>query len=123
MKKLVAILFVFVLAAVVISFAADNASTMKGYIVDQKCATAHKGQGPFNAACAQKCVGAGEKAVFVNDKDHSIMVVDNQDAVKDHVGEHVQVKGSANNDTLHVDSVKTLAEKGKASTKAGSSSM
>jgi hypothetical protein len=121
MKKLVAILFVFVIAAAVIAFASDKADAMKGYIVDQKCATAHKGQGPFSAECAKKCVGAGEKAVFVSDKDHSIMLVDNQDAVKDYVGDHVQVKGTASNDTLHVDSVKALAEKGKA--KAGSSSM
>lgn len=79
----------------------------KGYISDEKCGA------KVNADCAKRCVEAGKKAVFVTDKDKSILAIDNQDAVKDHVGHHVDVKGTVSNGTLHVDSVSMIADNSK----------
>ncbi len=92
------------------ALAKDNSSTPKakkisGYVSDEKCGA------KVNADCAKKCVEAGEPVVFVTDKDQQVLKVDNQDALKDHAGHHVQVTGTIDNGTLHVDSVKMLKQK------------
>jgi len=52
--------------------------------------------------------------VFVADKDKTVYKVDNQDALKDHVGHYVNVEGSITGDTLHADKVTMLKQpKGK----------
>ena len=114
MKKLLLVLLVMsvVCCLVVVAVAkdADKASTVKGWVSDSKCGA--KGAAAGHENCGNKCVGNGEKTVFVTDKDHKVLNVDNADALKDHMGHHVAVKGSVDKDTLHVDSVKMLAMKG-----------
>ncbi len=80
-----------------------------GWISDSKCGA--KGANASHEACAKKCIGAGEKPVFVSDKDQKILQVQNPDALKEHIGHHVQVTGDMTADgALHVDSVKMLSQ-------------
>jgi hypothetical protein len=82
-----------------------------GWVSDSKCGAS--GANASHEACAKKCVGAGEKPVFVTDKGQQIISLENPDAVKDHVGHHVQVTGSMNSSgSLHVASVKMLPQSG-----------
>jgi hypothetical protein len=89
------------------AFAKDT--TYAGWISDSKCAA--KGANASHEACAKKCVASGEKPVLVNDADGKILPIDNPDAVMDHLGHHVSVKGSVKGGAVHVDSVSMLAAK------------
>ena len=102
---LIAGLYVISMAAL----AAAKDITWNGWISDSKCGV--KGANAAHAACAQKCIGAGEKPVFVSDSDQKVIGIDNPDAVKGHAGEHVQVTGKMDADgMLHVDKVTTLSQ-------------
>lgn len=81
-----------------------------GWISDSRCAA--KGANAAHESCAKKCVASGEKPVLVTDADGKVVPIANPDAVKDHVGHHVEVKGSMTKDgAVHVDSVSMLAAK------------
>jgi hypothetical protein len=107
MKKLAVAMCLCSLMAVS-AFAKD--STWAGWISDDKCAA--KGANAAHQACAKKCVAAGEKPVLVTDADGKVVPIDNPDAVKDHLGHHVEVKGSmTSSGAVHIDSVAMLAAK------------
>jgi hypothetical protein len=89
--------------------AKGKSQTVKGWVSDSKCGV--KGTSEAHAACAKKCLAAGEKPVIVSDKDQKILTVDNPDAVAGHEGHHVAVKGAVNGDSIHVDSLKMVAAK------------
>jgi len=77
-----------------------------GWISDSKCGA--KGANASHAACAKKCIGAGEKAVLVTDQDSKVVPIDNPDAVSAAVGQHVELSGTMNSaGALHVDKVQT----------------
>lgn len=120
MKKLaLAVLAVALMASMSLAKGKDEAAKPKkekisGYINDAKCGA------KLNADCAKKCAEAGEKLVVVSDKDHKVYAVENQDAVKDHVGHHVRVTATDTNGTLHVDKVDMLKEKAEKTEKAKS---
>jgi hypothetical protein len=79
------------------------AEAWKGTISDSMCGAKHVNATKDDMACAQKCVKGGSPAVFiVGDK---VYKIDNQDAVKDHVGHKVTLNGSMTGDTIHVDKV------------------
>ncbi len=108
MKKLV-VLLVPVLAFCMLAVASSSKDkgkngTWSGWISDERCGA------KFDSACAKKCVDAGQKAVFVDEKDKAVYAVANQDAVKSHAGHHVQVKGTLANNTLTVSSVDMLKD-------------
>lgn len=107
MRRVIAGLAVtFVLSMV--AMAGEITTTMTGYVDDTKCAAVGK---KTNANCAKKCADAGEKLVFIDDKMQKILQVSNQDAVKDHAGEHVTLKATkAADGSLQVSEVKTIAE-------------
>jgi hypothetical protein len=44
--------------------------------------------------------------LFVSGVDNKVYKIDNQDAVKSHLGQKVTVTGDMNGDTIHVNSVK-----------------
>jgi hypothetical protein len=91
-----------VVGAVFLVFAGLSlAETVTGYVSDAKC---HKA-GAEHAACAKKCVGAGEAIVLVTE-DNKVLKVHNPDALKDMVGDKVTVEGTVDNDSIHVDSAK-----------------
>jgi hypothetical protein len=78
-----------------------------GYVSDAKCGA------KVDAACAKKCIEAGEKVVFVNDGDKVVIPVANPEALKGHEGHHVMVEGKLENNTLTVSKVKMVDEAGK----------
>jgi hypothetical protein len=91
------------------AWAAPKDASLTGWISDSKCGV--KGANAGHAACAQKCVGAGEKPVLVTDKDQKVLPIDNPDAVSAQVGQHVQVSGSVTaSGALHVDKVQAQGQ-------------
>ncbi|HKV91030.1 MAG TPA: hypothetical protein VJW20_00630 [Candidatus Angelobacter sp.] len=104
MKKIIAV-FLFLALTASMTLAADG--TWTGWITDAKCAPKVGGD------CAKKCVEKGEKMVFVDSDSKTIFQVANQDSLRDHVGHHVTVKGTLDNGTLTVSSVKMVPEASK----------
>lgn len=105
MKRVLALAFA---CCLVVSLAFATDSSMTGWVSDEKCA-AHAG--PGKEACAKKCIDGGSPMVFVTDKDKQILKVDNPDALKDHIGHHVNVTGAVTNGTVHVDNVQMAQAK------------
>ncbi len=111
MKK-VSLVAVLCLVAAVAVWASPKSSKMTGWVSDAMCGA--KGNSAAHAACAKKCIGGGEAVVFVSDKDQKVMKVANQDSLKDHAGEHVQIEASTTADgSLQVDKVTPMPDKGK----------
>jgi len=110
MKKRVLLVIGLYLCSMTMLAAAKD-MTWNGWVSDAKCGA--KGANAAHEECAKKCVGMGEKPVFVTDKDMKVIAVDNPDALKDHLGHHVQVTGNMTSDgSLHVASVKMISQKG-----------
>ena len=76
--------------------------------MDEKCGA--KGAHAGAEDCAKKCIEAGEKAVFVNDADKTVLKLDNPDATKGHEGHHVNVSGSVKDGVLHIDKLTMAAQ-------------
>jgi len=80
-----------------------------GYVSDAKCGA------KLDAACTKKCLEAGEKMVFVNDGDKTVVPVANPEKLKDHVGQHLLIEGRIDNNMLTVSNVKIMNEEKKVS--------
>lgn len=109
MRKILLILFalLFVLALSAMAFdSMGKSATVKGWIVDDKCAA--KGANAGAEACTKKCLAAGAKMVVVEDGDQKVLQVENPDALKGHEGHHVAVTGKVNGDSIKVDTVKMM---------------
>lgn len=103
---------VFVLCCLALSlaaFASPKSAKMTGWVSDAMCGA--KGATAAHMACAKKCAAAGEALVFVDDKDHKVMKVSNQDSLKGHEGEHVQIEANEKDGALQIDKVTTVADK------------
>jgi len=85
---------------------APKSQKITGWVSNGKCGV----KDSQDADCTKKCVEKGAKVVIVNDKDKSLVALDNPDALKDHWGHHVTVTGKDNNGSFHVDKVKMLAK-------------
>ena len=109
MKKVLliclAVSFVLALSALALDDMGKS-TTVNGWVTDAKCGA--KGANAGGEACTKKCLAAGEKMVFVTDKDQKVLTVDNPDALKGHEGHHVAATGSVKGDSIHVDSAKML---------------
>jgi len=101
MKKVFAVSTLIVLLA--IGVLAKN-QRWTGYVSDAKCGA------KVDAACAKKCIEAGEKVVFVNDGDRTVIPVANPEVLKEHAGQHVLVEGKLENNMLTVSKVKIMNE-------------
>jgi len=106
MKKILAVSALMALLA--IGAQAKN-QRWTGYVSDAKCGA------KVDAACAKKCIEAGEKVVFVNDGDKAVIAVANPEALKEHAGQHVLVEGKLENNMLTVSKVKIVNEAKKVS--------
>ena len=95
MKKLLA---VFAMCA-----ASGLAADWTGYIVDKSCAGKKEMWG--NEACAKRCLGRGDPAMFVTE-DGKVFNVANQDKVVESAGKKVTITGKMMDDSIHADSVK-----------------
>jgi hypothetical protein len=109
MKKVfvLCLMLCFLLALTAVAFdSMGKATTVNGWVSDDKCGA--KGANDKAEACTKKCLAAGAKMVIVTDKDQKVLMVDNPDALKDHIGHHVAVTGEVTGDNIHVDSTKML---------------
>lgn len=78
-------------------------AVFKGWISDSECAA------EGNKKCDNKeHVAKGAKLVLVSDADSKVYTIANPDSLAAHQGHHVQVKASADNGSLTVQSVKML---------------
>jgi len=100
-----ALCFVFALTALAFDDMGKS-TTVNGWVSDDKCGA--KGANDKAEACTKKCLAAGAKMVIVTDKDQKVLMVDNPDALKDHVGHHVAVSGHVMGDSIHVQSASML---------------
>jgi hypothetical protein len=99
MKRLLTLLFAFVMTASLSMLAQEPAANPGG--TDKKTAKAEKKEA--KAAEKGKAMSLtgwvkdeGGKTVFVNDKDKQAWNIENMDAVKGHEGHHVKVKAKLN---------------------------
>jgi hypothetical protein len=92
------------LLALIATLALAKNQRWTGYVSDAKCGA------KIDAACAKKCIEAGEKVVFVNDGDKAVIPVANPEAPKGHEGHHVMVEGKLENNSLAVSKVKMVDE-------------
>jgi hypothetical protein len=81
------------------SVAAAKTSSLVGWISDEQCGV------KVDKECAKKCQGNGAKMVFVDNDKKNVMPIANQDATKNFIGEHVNVKGKVDNGTLTIASI------------------
>ena len=80
------------------------AESFTGYVTDAACAS--KGlAGADHKACAQKCAAQGVDMVLVTD-DKKVMKIQNQDSIKDMVGDKITVEGKLDGDAIHIDAAK-----------------
>ena len=78
-------------------------AVFKGWVSDSECAA------EGNKKCDNKeHVAKGAKLVLVSDADSKVYTIANPDALAAHQGHHVQVKASADNGALTVQTVKML---------------
>jgi hypothetical protein len=108
MKKIGLILFAAITMFAMVAVADDmgKSMTINGWVSDSICGV--KGANAGAADCTKQCLAKGAKVVIVNDKDQSILTVDNPDKLAGHEGHHIAVTGSVKGDTIHVDSMKML---------------
>ena len=110
MRKPISIGSVVLLLALTFAWAADTTS-VKGWVVDEKCGV--KGAHAGSEQCSRKCIADGSKMVVVTDSDQQMLYVDNPDALKDHIGHHVAIEGTINGNQLHVDHAEMTAKEKK----------
>ena len=81
------------------------AASMTGWVSDSMCSKdTKKVSSADHAACAKKCIGMGDKAVFVvGDK---VYAITNPDTVASHVGDKVTLDATVKGDSITVNSVK-----------------
>ncbi|HEV2114329.1 MAG TPA: hypothetical protein VGR50_09265 [Terriglobales bacterium] len=110
MKKSIVSIFALVLMCSLTTLASAKSKNINGWVSDSKCA--EKGAKAGHADCAKKCMAAGEKMVFVSDKDKSVWAIDNPDALTGHEGHHVRVNATVDADkkSIHVNSAKMLSQ-------------
>lgn len=107
MKKLLVILAVVSLLATAALAGSAKQGSWTGMVSDDKCGA----RGADNAECTKKCLEKGAKMVFVNDADKSVVTVANPDTLKDHIGHHIKVNGTLENNTLTVTEVSMVEDK------------
>ncbi len=98
-------------AAALMSAPALAADTLKGRISDSMCkvkhmAGEHDGKKTTDRECVEKCIGSGEKYVFVGEGD-KVYSIANQDfaGLKTHAGHEVILTATAKDDTLTVSKI------------------
>jgi hypothetical protein len=105
MKRAFSLLAVVFVLTVLTAQAADS-TKVSGWISDSMCGVKHTTASAADKACVSKCVQGGMAAVFV-DSDKQIWAIDNPDAVKGYLGDHVQVTATedAANKSVHIDAI------------------
>jgi hypothetical protein len=88
-----------------------------GWVSDERCARGRaQGDDPVytgtNPDCARRCVREGRKIVLIVPDQKRILDIENQDAVRDRIGDYVEVSGHMDiqKHILHVSSIKLITE-------------
>ena len=84
------------------AIAADTA--FMGVVSDSHCGAKHSTAGDDAAACVAKCAAGGATYVLAT-SDGKVYQLDNQNKFKEYAGKSVKVKGTANGDSIAVESV------------------
>ena len=79
------------------------AESMSGYIIDKSCSTKPAMFG--NEACAKRCIGRGDPAVFASGGKVYNIDAASKDKVAEHVGHKVKIDGKVTGDTIAIDSI------------------
>jgi hypothetical protein len=88
------------------ALAAPNDQSWSGWISDSKCGA--KGANASHQGCAKTCIASGQKPVLVADSDQKVLPIDNPDAVKNEIGQHVKVSGSlTQSGAVHISQIQT----------------
>ncbi len=105
MKRIFAFLVLALSTGAIVASAADS-THINGWISDSMCGAKHAGSG---AACVKKCVEGGMAPVFVDEGKKAVWSIDNPDAVKGHLGDHVTITATADaaKKSVHIDSIAT----------------
>jgi hypothetical protein len=91
------------LTAMLFGLAATSlAADFKGFVQDEACSTKPAMKG--NAACAEKCIKGGDKAVLVT-PDGKVYKIAEQDKITAHAGHNVTITGNLKGDTISVEKV------------------
>lgn len=101
-----------------------KSETVKGWISDEQCARSQARGGVYkgtNPDCVRDCAARGKKIVLIDPAGKRILVIANQDAAKNNLGDYVEIKGEIDSTagTLQVDSIQLL-KKGKPPKRSGS---
>ena len=96
---------------------ADNV-VLRGWLSDESCAGGRAQDGVYtgtNPECAKQCVAEGKKIVFVDPDRKRLLVIANQDAAKQNIGDFVEITGDVDpkSHTLQIAKLKMI-EKGRA---------
>jgi hypothetical protein len=90
---------------------------VKGWLSDSSCAKSRAKGGAYTATnldCAKECVAKGKKIVLIDPDHKKIVDIANQDAVKNNVGDYVELTGTTDaQNILRVDSL-TFLDKNRA---------
>ncbi len=81
----------------------SDTQTFTGTVSDDHCGAKHASASDEAQACVGKCVQGGAKYVLVSSG--KVYQLDAQDKFKDFAGKSVTVKGTANQDSITVESV------------------
>ena len=96
---------------------AEN-QVLRGWISDEGCAPGRARGGVYtgtNPDCAKRCVSEGKKMMFVDPDHKRLLVIVNQEAAKENIGDYVEISGEVDKEskTLQIAALK-LIEKGRA---------
>ncbi len=96
----------------VAAYAADAPKKLDGYVSDAMCGAKHASGDAAGQACVKKCIGGGEKPVFVDSAKKEVWSIDNPDAVKSAYGKHVSVMATADESakSVHITKVSVVGE-------------
>ncbi len=86
---------------------AAGEQTLRGYVSCSKC-EASKGAGEGHLDCMQQCLAKGADVVLITDNDHSLIRLENPNAVSAQHAHHVALYGYMNGTAFHVISVRIL---------------
>jgi hypothetical protein len=93
-------------------------TVLRGWLSDEGCARGRAQSGTYtqtNPDCAKECVATGKKIVFIEVEHKRILLIRNQDAARQNIGDQVEITGEvdAGAKTVQIDSLKMI-EKGRA---------
>lgn len=109
MKKTIVLFALLALAVAALAGAAGTKGSWTGWVTDEHCGA--KGASADHKACAEKCIGRGDKLVFYNTADKKIYALDNQDMAKAHIGHEVKVTGEVDGKNIKVESISAAGGK------------